>query len=148
LIPPATGTYIFYLQSSNASELDLNTNDNSQTTNWTLSYTNGTSSVTGTPNWGSSKQASGSPGVLQANQAYYFIAYHKFGEAANNNGRADDFSVGWSGPGFSGTQIIDGQYLAPFPTSNCAAPTVTPTPSKTNTPTNTALPTITFTPSL
>ena len=52
------------------------------------------------------------PVALPAGQSYEFEVIHAHGS------RSDHCAVGWSGPGLTGTEIVDGDVLCPVPTAS------------------------------
>ncbi|MBN8458866.1 MAG: cadherin domain-containing protein [Verrucomicrobia bacterium] len=103
LIPPATGSYQFWIASDDASELRLSSNSNpasatviATVSGWTSQYA-----------WTANASQQSSTVNLTAGLAYYIEARHKEG------GGGDHVAVAWSGPGIT-QQVISGLYLAPY----------------------------------
>lgn len=91
VIPPADGSYTFWIAGNNSGELRLSTDDNP--VNAVL--------IAYMPD-----SSQSSPIALVADQKYYIDILHKAGTGNDN------ISVSWQGPGIS-PQVIDGLYLSP-----------------------------------
>ena len=104
LVPPATGSYNFWIASDDYSELWLSSDENPSNMA-RIAYVSG---YTGYREWLKypATQPSGAI-ILTAGKPYYIMALHKEG------GGGDHLSVAWRGPGF-GQQIITGDYLMPY----------------------------------
>lgn len=107
LVPPTTGSYVFYIAGDNECELWLSTSaDPGDKVRIARVY-----NYTGHRDWDAqSSQVSGSIS-LTANANYYIEVLHKEGVGG------DHVSVGWRKPGESGTvpsEIIPGSSLRPF----------------------------------
>lgn len=103
VIPPATGSYRFWISSDDSSQLRLST---SATPSGAVSI----ASLSGWSNryvWPDSGSQMSGLITLTAGQPYYIEARHKEG------GGGDHVSVAWSGPGIS-KQLLQGLYLAPY----------------------------------
>ena len=103
LIPPATGTYQFWIASDDASELRLSTNATpasatvkATVAGWTDPYV-----------WTANASQQSATINLTAGVPYYIEARHKEG------GGGDHVAVAWTGPGIT-RQVIPGLYLAPY----------------------------------
>jgi hypothetical protein len=103
LIPPATGSYRFWIASDDASDLRIGTNSSpasatvrASASGWMERYawTNNTSQQTSAIN-------------LIEGQPYYIEIRHKEGSGS------DHVAVAWSGPGIT-RQVVSGLFLAPF----------------------------------
>jgi autotransporter-associated beta strand protein len=99
IIPPATGSYKFFLASDDASQLKFSasgTNPAAATVITTVA------SASGRYVW----NAGSSSFTLTAGQPYYF-------EVLQKEGTGDDYvSVAWTGPGMTGTNVITGSSIA------------------------------------
>jgi hypothetical protein len=106
LIPPASGTYVFYIASEDSSELRLSASSD-PTTKTTVASVDGR---TAPQEWNKYPATQSSPPIgLEAGHRYYIEAVHKAGTGN------DHLTVGWTTPSQSGQiQIIDGQFLASF----------------------------------
>ena len=103
VIPPATGSYTFWVASDDASELYLSTDANPANTSkigWVLGYTSANQ-------WDKFSSQKSSSVTLTAGQPYYLEIRHKEG------GGGDHVSAAWQGPGIT-RQIISGLYTAPY----------------------------------
>ena len=130
LIPPATGSYRFWIASDDASDLRIGTNPSpasatvrASASGWMERYawTNNTSQQTSAIN-------------LIEGQPYYIEIRHKEGAGS------DHVAVAWSGPGIT-RQVVSGLFLAPFhqnyaPVINQrpSRPAKTPSPDKSSAP--------------
>ena len=102
--PPVDGDYQFFIASDDSSQLKFGL-DGTPATAVVIASVNGYS---GTNEW--TKYASQTSAVkagLVAGQRYYLETLQKEG------GGGDHVAVAWTGPGFSGTNVIDAAYLAP-----------------------------------
>jgi mono/diheme cytochrome c family protein len=123
VIPPASGTYTFWIASDDNSELWLSSNHNPDDAQLIASV----------PQWTSPRQwtkfasQQSAPMNLQAGALYYIQALQK------NGNSPDNLAVAWKGPTLPQTNVIAGQYLMPFmwvpvnqpPVFSNAAPTFT-----------------------
>lgn len=116
LLPPVTGSYTFWIASSDASELWLGTND----TQASASVIASVATTTSVHQWDASPSQQSVSVTLTAGQPYWIEARHKKGAGALYT---DHVSVAWQGPGFS-RQIINGLYLSAIYQNY--APTVQP----------------------
>lgn len=105
LIPPATGSYRFWIASDDAANLRLGTSADpasatriAYVSGWTDAYV-----------WDRYTTQQSAAIQLTAGQAYFIEVRHK--EA----GGGDHAAVAWTGPLFPDKQIISGLYLAPYP---------------------------------
>lgn len=103
VIPPATGSYRFWISSDDASQLRLSTSSSpasavsiASVSSWTDRYS-----------WPDSGSQMSGLVTLTAGQPYFIEARHKEG------GGGDHVAVAWSGPGVS-KQLLSGLYLAPY----------------------------------
>ena len=105
LIPPASGTYTFWVASDDNSELWLSATTNPATMT-RIAYVTGYTSPRVWTQYSSQKSANQS---LVAGQAYYI-------EARLKEGSGDDhIAVAWKGPATANaTNVISGLYLSPF----------------------------------
>lgn len=106
LLPPATGTYTFWIASSDASELWLGTND----TQASASVVASVATSTALYGWDESPTQQSATISLTAGQPYWIEVRHKKGEGAI---ASDHVSVAWQGPGIP-RQIVSGLFLSPF----------------------------------
>ena len=104
LIPPASGTYRFWIASDNASQLRFSTTSNPANAASIATV----SSSTGQYAWTANTSQQSATFNLTAGQAYYIEARHKEGTST------DHVAVAWTGPGITTRQVIPGIYLAPF----------------------------------
>jgi hypothetical protein len=103
LIPPATGTYFFWIASDDSSQLLLSPNASPGSATQRASVSGFTN-----PRQYNKFSSQASAGItLTAGQPYYIEARHKEG------GGGDHLTVAWSGPGIA-QQVIPGLYLAPY----------------------------------
>ena len=103
VIPPATGSYTFWIASDDSSELRISPSA-------LASAATVRASVSGSTNryqWTKSTAQQSAAMTLQAGQAYYMEVRHKEG------GGNDHVAVAWQGPGIS-QRVISGLYLAPY----------------------------------
>ncbi len=103
VIPPATGSYTFWIASDDSGELRISpdaTQANAVVRASNTGYTN-----PNTYNTYASQQSVAL--TLTAGQPYYVEARQKQGNGGNH------LSIAWQGPGFS-QQVIPGRFLAPF----------------------------------
>nr|WP_226894948.1 cadherin domain-containing protein [Luteolibacter marinus] len=103
LIPPATGTYRFWISSDDASELLLSSSADPAAVT-TMATVSSWSKRYSWPNFGSQRSAYV---TLTAGVPYYIEARHKEGDGG------DHLAVAWYGPGFS-KQLLKGLYVAPY----------------------------------
>lgn len=103
VIPPATGSYTFWIASDDSGELRIST-DATQA-NAVVRASNASYTNPNTYNTFASQQSTAL--ALTAGQPYYIEARQKQGNGGNH------LSVAWQGPGFS-QQVIPGRFLAPF----------------------------------
>jgi len=105
LIPPASGTYTFWVASDDNSELWLSATTNPATMT-RIAYVTGYTSPRVWTQYSSQKSANQS---LVAGQAYYI-------EARLKEGSGDDhIAVAWKGPATANaTNVISGLYLSPY----------------------------------
>lgn len=111
LIPPATGSYTFWIASDDASELRLSSNSDPANATVRASVSGATGRYAFDQN---SSQKSAAITLIGGN-VYYIEARHKEGVGD------DHVTVAWQGPGFS-RRVISGLYLAP--SSINRAPTI------------------------
>jgi hypothetical protein len=104
LIPPATGTYQFWIASDDSSELRLSTNESPANATAIASLSGSTSPY----NWTANGSQQSVTKTLTAGQPYYIEARHKEGSGD------DHVAVAWTGPGIATKQVIPGLYLAPY----------------------------------
>jgi hypothetical protein len=102
LNPVTTGDYIFWIASSDSSNLYLSTDTNPGNIEW-IAYVGG---ATGSREWNKYESQQSWPISLVAGQKYYIMVEHK---ASGGN---DNVAVAWEGPGIT-QQVIDGIYLSP-----------------------------------
>lgn len=100
LIPPTTGSYIFWIASDDGGELRISTNATSASAVVRATCANAVNQYS----WGTGAQQSVALSLV-AGTPYYIEARHKEG------GGADHIAVAWQGPGLT-QQIIGGAYLA------------------------------------
>src|SRR5262249_36538532 len=107
LHPPATGDYVFWIASDDASELLLSSDDDqskkqriAQVSLWTAEK-----------NWDAQPGQRSNPIRLEAGRKYYIEVLHKQASAA------DHLSVAWKFPG-ENRVVIAGRYLSPFQQAN------------------------------
>ncbi|MBX7206710.1 MAG: cadherin domain-containing protein [Verrucomicrobiaceae bacterium] len=105
LLPPVTGSYTFWIASSDASELWLGTND----TQASASVVASVATSTALYGWDESPSQQSATVALTAGQPYWLEVRHKKGAGAI---ASDHVSVAWQGPGIS-RQIVSGLYLSP-----------------------------------
>ncbi len=103
LIPPATGTYRFWIASDDDSVLKLSPTFEESRAVQIASVPQ----ATNPREWTKYASQQSAPVDLVAGRLYYIEALH-----ADGNGD-DHLAVGWTGPGIAGTTVIDGQYLMP-----------------------------------
>ncbi len=103
LLPPATGSYTFWITSDDASELRLSSN----ATPGAAVVRASASGATTRYQYNKFASQQSTPVTLTAGQPYYFEARHKEGTGA------DHLVVAWQGPGFS-RQPVSGRYLVPL----------------------------------
>ena len=101
LTPTTSGSYTFFIASDDASQLLFGANPAS------ASGIASVSGYTGYQAWTQYSSQQSAARSLVAGQAYYIEALQKEG------GGGDFVSVAWSGPGLSGTNVIDGAFLTP-----------------------------------
>ncbi len=105
LIPPASGTYTFWIASDDNSELWMSTTTNPANRSLIAYITGGYTSPRQWTKFASQKSADR---ALVAGQAYYVEARMKEG------GGGDNLAVAWKGPATANlTNVISGFYLAP-----------------------------------
>jgi len=107
LIAPFSGNYTFWIASDDNSQLFMSTSTNPATMGQIASV----SSYTGSREWNKLAGQQSAPRALVAGQAYYIEARHKEG------GGDDNIAVAWqcNTTGITGTNVIPGQFLAPYP---------------------------------
>lgn len=104
LIPPATGSYRFWIASDDNSELWLSANHEPASAKF----------IAGVPVWTDPRQWTkytnqlSAPVTLEAGMLYYIRALQKDG------GGGDNLAVAWQGPTLPGTNVIAGAYLMPY----------------------------------
>jgi hypothetical protein len=103
LIPPATGSYTFWIASDDYSELWLSTDKNPANA-VKIAYVNG---ATGSCEWTKFTSQKSASVSLTANKPYYIMALHKEGAGDDN------LAVAFSGPNLA-QDVISGQYLMPY----------------------------------
>ena len=103
LIPPATGTYRFWIASDDSSELRLSPNASPSGATVRASV----SGATGRYEWTKYSTQTSSTVTLVAGQPYYIEVRHKEG------GGGDHAAVAWTGPEITERQMIPGIFLAP-----------------------------------
>lgn len=104
LIPPATGTYTFWMAMGDSGRLVLSTDDNSA--NAITFHEIAENKWANFKQWDKYPEQQSSNVVLQAGQPYYFEVLHK------ESTFGDWVSIGWQGPTLS-RQIVSGNYIAP-----------------------------------
>ncbi|HEX2937065.1 MAG TPA: PA14 domain-containing protein, partial [Bacteroidales bacterium] len=107
IIPPASGTYTFWIASDDYSQLWLSTNDQASS-KVLIASVSGCASYR---EWNKYPSQKSNVQILNAGVRYYFEILHKEG---NQN---DNLSVGWIKPGQSGSvpsQIVPKSALSPF----------------------------------
>jgi RHS repeat-associated protein len=110
IIPPATGSYTFWIASDDNSQLWLSTNDQASS-KVLIASVSGTGGYTAYREWNKFTSQKSSAKTLTAGVRYYFEVLHKEGN------QYDNLSVGWLKPGQSGSvpsQIVPKSALAPF----------------------------------
>jgi PKD repeat protein/Flp pilus assembly pilin Flp len=119
ILPPATGSYIFYISSDDSSDFYLSSND-SPSNMTRIAYVSGWTSSLVWDKYSSQQSAAIS---LTAGQKYYFEIRHKEGTGG------DGMAAAWVQPGGSSTpEILTSDYLCFDDTLVPPAPTATPTP--------------------
>ena len=103
LTPTTSGSYTFFISSDDSSQLNLSTSTNPAAASM-IAYVNGYSDY---QTWTKYSSQQSAPISLTAGQRYYIETLQKEG------GGNDHVSVAWTGPGLSGTTIIDGSFLTP-----------------------------------
>jgi hypothetical protein len=103
LIPPATGSYTFWIASDDYSELWLSTDANPVNT-VKIAYAYG---ATGSREWTKYASQKSAAVSLTAGKPYYIMALHKEGAVGDN------IAVAFSGSGIS-QEVIPGRYLMPY----------------------------------
>ncbi len=103
VMPPVSGEYIFWLSSSDASELWLGTGPDQASASLVASVTGGTNRY----QWDASPSQQSVSVTLAAGQAYWLEVRHKQGAVAN-----DHVEVAWRGPGME-RAVVNGLYLSP-----------------------------------
>ena len=103
LVPPATGTYTFWVAGDDSGELYLSTNDTVAAKQLIASVPDWTNSH----EWTKFSQQMSAGITLNAGQRYYIEALQKEGAGGDN------LAVAWQGPGLA-QQVIAGQYLSPY----------------------------------
>ena len=96
IVAPATGTYVFWIASDDASRLYLSTTSNAANKVQIASL----SGWTDFQNWDANASQRSANIVLAAGQSYYLEVQHQEG------GGGDHVSVAWEGPGFARTPIV------------------------------------------
>lgn len=104
LTPTQSGSYVFNIASNNNSSLLLSTNDSPANATQIASV----SGWTGVNAWTMQASQTSVARSLVAGQRYYIEALHK--DATGD----DHVSVGWSGPGITGTSVIAASFLTPY----------------------------------
>jgi hypothetical protein len=102
--PPVTGEYMFWIASSNDSQLWLSTDTGPTSASLIASVTGRTDPSS----WNQSPSQQSSPLFLEAGRGFYIEAVHKAGQGA------DHLAVAWGGPDITQPTIIDGQFLSPW----------------------------------
>ena len=113
LIPPATGSYQFWIAGDNGAQLIL-APGSAQTSTPVIASV----ATSGEYAWDQQASQASAAISLSGGQIYYIEARHK--EATFG----DHLAVAWSGPGLS-RQVILGTYLAPFPQNYAPRPSGT-----------------------
>ncbi len=103
LIPPATGSYTFWIASDDYSELWLSTDENPDN-RVKIAYAYG---ATGSQEWNKYASQESNSITLTAGKPYYIMALHKEGAVGDN------IAVAFSGPSIN-QEVIPGDYLMPF----------------------------------
>ena len=107
VIPMLTGTYTFYISSDDNSELYLSPNaDPAGMTR--IAWIAGEGSWSSSRQWNKFGTQRSAPRTLTAGTPYYIEARHKEGTGGDN------LAIAWTGPGISGTNVIQGLNLAPY----------------------------------
>ncbi len=103
LIPPASGSYTFWIASDDYSELWLSSDDTPANAS-KIAYAYG---ATGSREWTKYGSQQSSPIVLTEGKPYYIMALHKEGAIGDN------IAVAFSGPGIN-REVIPGSCLMPY----------------------------------
>ena len=103
LLKPATGSYYFYVSSDDGSSLKMSTSSNPSNAVQIALVT----AYTDPGKWDTFASQRSTARSLFAGSKYYLEVLHKEG------GGGDHVSVGWSGTGLSGTNVIAGTFLEP-----------------------------------
>jgi hypothetical protein len=101
ILPPASGSYSFWIASDDASQLYLSTDDDSANKRMIASV----NTYTGSHGYTKEPNQHSSVIQLESGQPYYFEVLHKEG------GGGDLLSVAWDGPGIARTEIA-GAFLS------------------------------------
>jgi autotransporter-associated beta strand protein len=104
LIPPATGSYRFWIASDDSSQLRLSTSANPAAAALIASVSGYTSQY----QWTKSSSQQSAQINLTRGQPYYIEVLHKEGTGG------DHVAVAWTGPGITTREVIPGLFLAPF----------------------------------
>ena len=114
LMPPASGTYTFWLAAADAAELWLSTDSTQSNAILIASVT----SPTSPHDWDAMPGQQSAPVTLVAGQPYWLEVRHKKGAVGE-----DHVSVAWQGSGIPVRQAVSGLYLSPVYQNY--APTIT-----------------------
>jgi YVTN family beta-propeller protein len=104
LIPPASGTYRFWIASDDDSELRLSPN-HEESRAVTIANAPG---ATTSRQWNKYPSQRSAEISLVAGRLYYIEAVQYEGHSADN------LAIGWTGPGIPSITVISGQYLMPY----------------------------------
>jgi hypothetical protein len=104
VIPPASGSYRFWIASDDNSELWLSSNHDPANQQLIASVPQWTSPL----QWTKYSSQRSAAITLEAGVLYYIRALHK------NGSTPDNLAVAWQGPTLSQTNVIAGQHLMPF----------------------------------
>ncbi|HOL31914.1 MAG TPA: Ig-like domain-containing protein [Anaerohalosphaeraceae bacterium] len=106
IVPPATGSYTFWIAGDDNCQLWLSTDKNPGNA-VKIAYIEGNPAWTDSRQWTKYASQKSSPILLTGGMPYYIMALQKEGSGGDN------LAVAWEGPGIS-QQIINGAYLAPY----------------------------------
>jgi len=104
IVPPATGSYTFYIAGDDSSELWLSTGA-SPANKSRIAYVSG---WTNSREWTKYASQQSDAKSLTAGQKYYFEILHKEG------GGGDNIAVGWTGPGISAITVVGGGAISSY----------------------------------
>ncbi|MCW1885838.1 PA14 domain-containing protein [Luteolibacter flavescens] len=100
LVPPATGSYTFWIASDDNSQLRISTDENPANAVQIASVANNT----GVEAWDANASQKSAARTLVAGKRYYIEALHRDGTGA------DHMAVAWEGPGIT-RRVIGNEYL-------------------------------------